>query len=113
MSEPEELLAFQLKAVGIAFMREFVFWPGRKFRADFSISACKHGTHVGTACFPLLVEIDGGAFSGGRHTTGSGFRRDLEKFNAMTMLGYKALRFLPEQVESGEALQTIEKALGS
>jgi very-short-patch-repair endonuclease len=111
VSEAEDLLAFQLKAVGIGFGREFRFWPGRRFRADFAIWTCKHATHIGSTCLPLLVEVDGGAFSGGRHTTGAGFRNDLEKLNAATLAGYRVLRFLPEQVESGVALQTIEKAL--
>jgi very-short-patch-repair endonuclease len=111
MSDAEDLLAWQLKAVGIPFVREFRFWPERRFRADFAVTNCKHATHVGTACMPILVEVDGGAFSGGRHTSGPGFRRDLEKHNAMTMLGYKCLRFLPEQVTSGAALQVIEQAL--
>jgi very-short-patch-repair endonuclease len=113
MSAPEDQLAWQLDAVKIPYSREFRFWPERKFRADFAVTTCKHGTHVGTFCLPLLVEVDGGAFSGGRHTSGAGFRKDLEKHNAMTMLGYKCLRFLPEQVSDGSALVTIEAALGS
>ena len=100
MSAPEDLLAFQLRAVGIPFTREFPFAPPRKWRADFVIA------------HKLLVEIDGGAFSGGRHTTGDGFRRDIEKSNAAVMAGWRVLHFLPEQVVDGSALSTIERALG-
>ena len=106
MSDAEETLAFQLRAVGIAFHREFQFAPPRKWRAYFVIG------NDGTTLDPILVEIDGGAFSGGRHTTGDGFRRDIEKANAAVMAGFRVLHFLPEQVESGIALATIERALG-
>ena len=99
MSAPEDLLAFQLRAVGIAFHREFQFAPPRRWRADFVIGDS------------LLIEIDGGVFSGGRHTTGDGFRRDIEKSNAAVMAGWRVLHFLPEQIIDGSALATIERTL--
>jgi very-short-patch-repair endonuclease len=104
-SNAEEALAFQLRAVGIptSWVREFAFdflATGRKWRFDFAWPARK-----------LAVEIDGGAFSGGRHTTGDGFRRDLEKSNAAVMAGWRVLHFLPEQVDDGSALALVERAL--
>jgi very-short-patch-repair endonuclease len=105
VSEAEDELAFQLKAVGIFFEREVLFAPKRRWRADFMI---KHPRFIEP---PLLVEIDGGTWSSSRHTSGAGFRRDLEKLNAATLAGYRVLRFLPEQVTSGAALQVIEQAL--
>jgi len=99
MSDAEEAFGFQLRAVGIAFHREFQFAPPRKWRADFVIGDS------------LLIEIDGGAFAGGRHTTGDGFRRDLEKSNAAVMAGFRVLHFLPEQVDDGSALALVERAL--
>jgi hypothetical protein len=117
MSEAEELLAFQLKAVGIPHEREVAFAKPRRWRADFVVPDeeldCPYCHEYNAARPPLLIEIDGGAFAGGRHTSGAGFRNDLEKLNAATLAGYRVLRFLPEQVESGVALQTIEKALAS
>jgi hypothetical protein len=111
MSAPEDLLAFQLKAVGIPFEREVSFAAPRRWRADFVIPAkCPYPAH-GHA--PLLIEIDGGTWGTSRHTTGAGFQRDAEKLNAAVLLGYRPLRFTPEMVESGVALQTIEKALAS
>ena len=59
----------------------------------------------------LLIEIDGGTWTGGRHVTGSGHASDAEKRNAAVLLGYRPLTFTPEQVTSGVALQTIERAL--
>jgi very-short-patch-repair endonuclease len=103
VSEAEDLLGFQLKAVGVMFDRECRFDPSRRWRADFVIPSMHKS--------PLLIEIDGGTWTGGRHVTGSGHASDAEKRNAAVLLGYRPLTFSPAQVESGEALQTIEKAL--
>lgn len=63
---------------------EFKFHPTRKWRADFAIPSCK-----------ILIEIDGGIWSGGRHTRGGGFIGDMEKLNAAAILGYRVLRYQP------------------
>lgn len=63
---------------------EFKFHPTRKWRADFSLPGAM-----------ILIEIDGGVFSGGRHTRGAGFIKDQEKLNAAARLGYRVLRYTP------------------
>lgn len=118
MSQPEELLAFQLKAVNIPFEREVAFAkPRRRWRADFIVRKCPlgydHCKSEGPEDIRLLIEIDGGTWSGGWHVTGSGHASDAEKRNAAVLLGYRPLTFTPEQVKSGVALQTIEAALKS
>lgn len=101
MSDAEDALVWQLAAVKAPTPeREYRFDPVRRWRFDLAWPALR-----------LAVEIDGGAFSGGRHTTGAGFRRDLEKANAAVMAGWRVLHFLPEQVESGAALALIERTL--
>jgi very-short-patch-repair endonuclease len=98
----EECLAAELKAENIDFDREVRFAPDRLFRADFHI--------IGT---PLLVEIDGGAYTQGRHTRPKGFLKDREKDALAFRLGYVPMHLSPEQVQSGEAVQTIKAALVS
>ncbi len=116
MSEPEELLAFQLKAVGVPFEREVLFAKElkRRWRADFVVrdDAARPPNFRYYSKPPLLIEIDGGTWSGGRHVTGSGHASDSEKRNAAVLLGYRPLTFTPEQVESGEALAQIERCIG-
>ena len=97
----ESLLAMQLKALKIEFEREFKFHAKRKWRADFHITGKK-----------LLVEVEGGIWSGGRHTRGKGYLGDMEKYNAATVMGYRVIRFSTEQVKSGLAVQQIEKMVG-
>jgi len=97
----ESLLATQLKALKIEFEREFKFHHKRKWKADFHIT----GKHI-------LVEVEGGIWSGGRHTRAKGYLGDLEKYNTATMMGYQVIRFSTEQVMSGLAVQQIEKMVG-
>lgn len=97
----ESLLAIQLKALRIEFEQEFEFHPKRKWRADFHIVGKK-----------ILVEVEGGIWSGGRHTRGKGYIGDMEKYNAAVMMGYQVIRFSTEQVKSGLAVQQIEKMVG-
>ena len=79
---------------------EYRFHDQRKWRADL--------------CWPndwpkLIVEIEGGAWTQGRHTRGAGFIADMEKYNEAAIMGYRLLRFTPAQVKSGEALTVIER----
>jgi hypothetical protein len=101
LSHLEETLSFQMQAAELpAPEREYSFFPGRKWRADFAWPTRR-----------LLVEVEGGVYSGGRHTTGPGFERDCEKYNAAALSGWVVLRFTGRLIESGEALTVIENAL--
>lgn len=101
MSKAEEEFALHLRADCVAHEREYPFAKsiGRKWRADFFV-------------YPdLLVEIEGGAWSGGRHTRGSGFTKDIEKYNCATHLGYRLLRYTPDMVSKGLAIEGVIRAL--
>ncbi|MFX6145155.1 DUF559 domain-containing protein, partial [Acinetobacter baumannii] len=94
----EMVLATHLRACKISFEQEYKFHPTRKWRADILITGTK-----------ILVEVEGGIWSGGRHTRGKGYLGDMEKYNEAAAMGYKVLRFSTEQVKSGLAIQQIEK----
>jgi very-short-patch-repair endonuclease len=95
-----ELLETHLRAAGIAFEREVMFWPGRKWRFDFAWPDRK------VAC-----EVNGGVFIRGRHNTGVGSTKDAEKLSHAAMAGWRVLIVTPAQVKSGDALEWIERAL--
>jgi len=97
----EVLLATHLKACKIDFEQEYKFHPKRKWRADFLISGKK-----------ILVEVEGGIWSGGRHTRGKGYLGDMEKYNEAAMMGFTVLRFSTEQVKAGVAIKQIEQLVG-
>lgn len=107
-STPELTLAAQLEQDHIAFEREFRFHPERRWRSDFMVGP--------NMAWPVrgryLIEIDGGAWTQGRHVRGKGFEADLEKLNAAALLGYRVLRFTPAMVDDGRALSVIRQALG-
>lgn len=76
--------------------REYRFAIQRRWRFDYCWPAQK-----------LAVEIEGGAFSGGRHTSGVGFRNDIEKYNTAARLGWTVLRFLPENIGQTDTYEMI------
>ena len=99
MSDAEDMLAFHLDAHKIPYLREFRFHESRKWRADFHLDP------------NILVEVEGGVWSGGKHGRGSGIVKDIEKHNAATVLGYRVLRYTPDMVEKGLAIEQIQRIL--
>ena len=98
-SQGEELMAMHLTAYKIPFVREYEFADRRRFRFDFAI-----GQHI-------AVEVEGGVWSKGRHSRGSGFTTDCIKYNLAALQGWYVYRFTTDMVKSGEAIDTIRKAL--
>jgi very-short-patch-repair endonuclease len=97
-SKIEEALALQVRVLGLpAPIREYRFAAPRRWRADFAWP--EHW---------LIVECEGAVWTGGRHTRGSGFVADMEKYNAATAMGYRVLRFDQAAINSGEAIRLIE-----
>lgn len=101
MSEPEELFALHVRAHKLPSVeREFRFHPVRKWRFDFAWPAQK-----------FAVEIDGGLWVNGRHSRAKGLMADMEKRNAAQELGWMVFHFPPQQVKSGEAIETVARLL--
>ena len=97
----EDLFAFQLDSAGLTgYIREYQAIPGRRFRFDFAFVAER-----------LLVEINGGTYTRGGHSTGLGIKRDYIKQNLCQLAGYKLLTFDSDMVKSGQALEFTEKML--
>ncbi len=97
----ELLLLRDIRAVGLPDpVREFPFAHPRKYRADFAWPDAR-----------LLVEVEGGAYSQGRHTRGAGYTEDCRKYDLAVLLGWRVLRFTGEMVRDGTAVATIERAL--
>lgn len=71
---------------------EYQFHPARKWRFDYSWRDSK-----------ISVEIEGAVWVSGRHTRGSGFIGDMEKYNQAAKLGWRVFRFTPQQLKKGEA----------
>jgi very-short-patch-repair endonuclease len=100
-SDLEETLAWQMKVSKFPVPeREHRFAPPRRWRFDFAWPALM-----------VAVEAEGGTWAGGRHTTGTGFRADCQKYNAAVELGWRVLRFTGTEIEDGSALLQLGRVL--
>lgn len=79
---------------------EHQFEPTRKWRFDFAF--------IGNR---VAVEVEGGAWSRGRHTRGGGFIGDMDKYNRAAALGWRIIRCTPEQMASGVILHDLAEAM--
>lgn len=100
-SSLETLFLFQLESRGLfGAVAEYRFAAPRNWRFDFAFPALH-----------LAIEIEGAAHAGGRHTTGTGFTADCEKYSAAAILGWSVIRATGEQVKSGQAISWTIAAL--
>jgi very-short-patch-repair endonuclease len=102
-SELEETLALFIRAEGLPKPeREYMFAKsiGRRWRFDFAYPERK-----------VAIECEGGTWSRGRHTRGSGFAKDCEKYNQAVAMDWKVLRFTKSMIESGKAIEMIKEVL--
>jgi very-short-patch-repair endonuclease len=93
-----------LTNLGIPFMREFRFHPKRRWRFDFYVP--DHN---------FAIEIEGGVWTKGRHTRGTGYIVDCDKYNNATLMGFKVLRFTASHMTKTrihETLSMIQAACG-
>ena len=81
---------------------EYEFHHERNWRLDY----CWPDAHI-----MLALEIEGGAWTNGRHTRGSGFLNDMEKYNALACCGYRLIRVTPDKLLSRETLDLIREAI--
>ena len=79
---------------------EHRFHPTRKWAMDFA--------------WPerlIALEVEGGAWTQGRHTRGAGFLADMVKYREAAILGWRLIRCTPSEVQDGTALTLIERVL--
>lgn len=86
---------------------EWKFMTTRRFRFDFAWVQQK-----------VALEINGGVYlkrkdgsTGGRHNTGSGFIRDMDKLNHAQLHGWIVLQFQPADLNKTATLDMIRSAL--
>jgi len=118
-SNLEEKLFFQLTIAGLPEpVKEHVFFEGRRWRFDF----CWPDLMIAVECEGIIynhyrpgVRV-GGRQAGktsqikkSRHQTAAGYSKDCEKYNAAAEDGWLVLRYTQKHINSGEALQQIER----
>ena len=100
-SELENRLAIAIREAGLPEpIREYKALENRKFLWDFAWEKQR-----------LLVEVQGGIFRKGAHSTGLGIERDITKLNLATLAGYRSLQFSRRMILDGTAVRIIKQAL--
>lgn len=103
MSELEFELQTQIMAYRLPPpLREHRFHPERRWRFDFAWPDKR-----------VAVEVEGGIWNGGRHTRGSAFISDCDKYNAATLAGWKVFRVTERHVHDGSAVELVKRAVAA
>lgn len=79
---------------------EHRFHPVRRWRFDYAWPEHK-----------VALEVEGGIWTGGRHTTGKGFEADIEKYNTATADGWRILRTTPKNLLTVKTVEYLKKTL--
>lgn len=94
------IFAALLKQAGIpAPSTELRFASPRRWRFDYAWLAEK-----------VALEVEGGAFSGGRHVRGVGFLKDCEKYSEAAALGWRIVRVPPHELCTLRTVDWIKRA---
>jgi hypothetical protein len=81
-------------------VKEHRFHPERRWRFDLAWPEKK-----------VALEIEGGVWTGGRHTRPSGFLGDMEKYNSAALLGWRVFRVTPAKLRAMDTIQMLKEAL--
>lgn len=96
-------------------VKELEFCPGRKWRFDYALPEVK-----------IAIEVEGGVFkkrhyqtkdgtfittTGGRHNSATGFLGDMEKYNSATVLGWRLIRVIPDELITNKTIDLIRQTI--
>lgn len=82
------------------FVSEHQFHPDRKWRFDFAFLEER-----------VALEIEGGIWTGGGHSRGSGVKKDMEKYSEAAALGWRIVRCQPRDLLTLETVKILRRAL--
>src|SRR5208283_5137236 len=90
------LLSEACRKRGLKLILEYKFLVNRKFRFDFAVVQSSHSQGVCTEYdedIKIAFEFEGATWTNGRHTRGSGYLNDVEKYNLAALHGWRLFRF--------------------
>lgn len=79
---------------------KFALTIGRRWRFDYAWPAVL-----------VALEVEGGIWTGGRHSRGKGMLSDMEKYNHAALTGWVVLRTIPDNLCSPETVSLLHDAL--
>lgn len=97
-----------LRRAGNQVEEEVKFHPGRKWRIDLVVKGISSGTGPCRVAenVDIALEIEGR----GRHQSFYGYSADIEKYNEVTIAGYRLLRITRDMIANGDALELLARA---
>lgn len=95
LSKGEEEFALHCRVYNLNPQREFVFHPSRKWRIDFAFPDKK-----------LAVEVEGSV-----HRIKGRYAGDIEKYNALSRMGWTLLRYSAKMIHAGTAISEVMEVL--
>ena len=100
-SDLERALLFNLRDGGLpAPVADYRAVESRRWKWDLAYPGSK-----------LLIEIDGGGWTGGRHARGAGIEQDAEKQSTAAAEGWRTMRLTGRMVRDGRAVALVTQAL--
>lgn len=81
-------------------VKEYRFHPKRKWRFDYALPDHK-----------IAIEVEGGVWSGGRHTSPKGFLGDIEKYNCAALMGWRLFRVTPDTLTTNNTISLLKQAV--
>lgn len=88
--------------LGVEVVKEYRFHPVRKWRFDYAIPS-----------HHIALEVEGGVFTGGRHTRSTGFLGDMEKYNEAAKLGWRVVRTIPKELLTRKTVQLLRDLINN
>jgi len=88
--------------LGVECIKEYKFHPERRWRFDYAIPAHR-----------VALEVEGGVWTGGRHTRPQGFLGDIEKYNTATLMGWRVFRTTPDELLRVSTINLLKQAIFS
>ena len=85
--ERQALHVLLKKFPAVLITSQYQFHPKRKWRFDFAIPSLK-----------IAIEINGGVWSNGRHSRGSGLVKEYEKMRAAAVLHWYVFAYDPKSI---------------
>lgn len=86
--------------LGGEWWAEWPFHPTRKWRFDYACPELK-----------IAIEVDGGIFTGGRHSGGVGQLKDMEKMNHAASAQWLVFHTTPEDMHDLEFRKLVLEAI--
>lgn len=87
---------------GLYPVAEHRFHPKRQWRFDWAFSPDDK---------KVALEVEGGVWTSGRHTRGSGFVKDMSKYNEAACLNWRVLRVQPQDLCTMDTVEMVKRCL--